>query len=652
MNERMKELVELLNRYATEYYTSDNPSISDSEYDRLYRELVELEKAHPDQVLPESPTHRVGGKILDGFEKYSHQYPLYSLQDAFSREELDAFDTRVRKELDDVTYICELKIDGLSISLTYEQGIFVAGATRGDGSIGENITENLKRVKDIPLSLPEKLEITVRGECYMPRASFNQVNLARQENGEPEFANPRNAAAGTLRQLDTAVVAKRNLATFLYQEASPSTRDSQEKVLNHLEQLGFVVNPRRILAHSMDEVWDFIQEVGQERDQLPYDIDGVVIKVNDLAGQEQLGFTVKAPKWAVAYKFPAEEKEAKLLSVDWTVGRTGVVTPTANLTPVQLAGTTVSRATLHNVDYIAEKDIRKDDTVVVYKAGDIIPAVLRVVESKRVSEEKLDIPTNCPSCESKLLHFEDEVALRCINPRCPAQIKEGLIHFASRDAMNISGLGPSIVEKLFAANLVKDVADIYRLTVEDFLLLDGIKEKSAQKLYQAIQASKENSAEKLLFGLGVRHIGSKASQLLLQHFHSIETLAQASPEEVAGIESLGSVIAQSLQSYFETEGAKILLSELKELGVNLDYKGQVVAADAALSGLTVVLTGKLERLTRSEAKSKLENLGAKVTGSVSKKTDLVVAGADAGSKLQKAQELGIEIRDEAWLESL
>ena len=652
MNERMKELVELLNRYATEYYTSDNPSVSDSEYDRLYRELVELEKAHPEQVLPDSPTHRVGGKILDGFEKYSHQYPLYSLQDAFSREELDAFDARVRKELDDVTYICELKIDGLSISLTYEQGIFVAGATRGDGSVGENITENLKRVKDIPLSLPEKLDITVRGECYMPRASFNQVNLARQENGEPEFANPRNAAAGTLRQLDTGVVAKRNLATFLYQEASPSTRDSQEKVLKHLEQLGFVVNQRRLLAHSMDEVWAFIQEIGQERDQLPYDIDGVVIKVNDLAGQEQLGFTVKAPKWAVAYKFPAEEKEAKLLSVEWTVGRTGVVTPTANLTPVQLAGTTVSRATLHNVDYIAEKDIRKEDTVIVYKAGDIIPAVLRVVESKRVSEEKLDIPTNCPSCESKLLHFEDEVALRCINPRCPAQIKEGLIHFASRDAMNISGLGPSIVEKLFAANLVKDVADIYRLTVEDFLLLDGIKEKSAQKLYQAIQASKENSAEKLLFGLGIRHVGSKASQLLLQHFHSIESLAQANPEEVASIESLGSVIAQSLQSYFETEGAKILLSELKDLGVNLDYKGQVVAADATLSGLTVVLTGKLERLTRSEAKSKLENLGAKVTGSVSKKTDLVVAGADAGSKLQKAQELGIEIRDEAWLEGL
>ena len=652
MNERMNELVALLNRYATEYYTSDNPSVSDSEYDRLYRELVELEAAYPDQVLADSPTHRVGGKVLDGFEKYSHQYPLYSLQDAFSREELEAFDARVRKELPQPTYICELKIDGLSISLTYEKGILVVGATRGDGSIGENITENLKRVKDIPLTLPEELDITVRGECYMPRASFDQVNQARQENGEPEFANPRNAAAGTLRQLDTAVVAKRNLATFLYQEASPSTRDSQEKVLEHLEQLGFVVNPKRILAQSIDEVWDFIQEVGQEREKLPYDIDGVVIKVNDLAGQEELGFTVKAPKWAVAYKFPAEEKEAQLLSVDWTVGRTGVVTPTANLTPVQLAGTTVSRATLHNVDYIAEKDIRKDDTVIVYKAGDIIPAVLRVVESKRVSEEKLDIPTNCPSCDSHLLHFEDEVALRCINPRCPAQIMEGLIHFASRDAMNITGLGPSIVEKLFAANLVKDVADIYRLKEDDFLLLEGVKEKSASKLYQAIQASKENSAEKLLFGLGIRHVGSKASQLLLQHFHSIENLAQANPEEVASIESLGSVIAKSLQTYFATEGSKILLDELKEAGVNLDYKGQTVVADAALSGLTVVLTGKLERLTRSEAKSKLESLGAKVTGSVSKKTDLVVAGADAGSKLQKAQELGIEVRDEAWLESL
>lgn len=648
----MKELVELLNRYAYEYYTKDAPSVSDSEYDQLYRELVELEAAHPDEILPESPTHRVGGVVLKGFTKYQHQYPLYSLQDAFSREELEVFDQRVRKEFPSIIYVCELKIDGLSISLTYEKGVLVTGATRGDGSVGEDITENLKRVKDIPLVLPEPVNITVRGECYMPRASFDRVNQIRQENGEPEFANPRNAAAGTLRQLDTKIVAKRNLATFLYQEVSPTDQSSQEGVLEKLARLGFVVNQERVLAEDMDQIWNFIQKVAQLREDLPYDIDGIVIKVNDLAVQEELGFTVKAPKWAVAYKFPAEEKEAKILSVDWTVGRTGVVTPTANLTPIQLAGTTVSRATLHNVDYIAEKDIHQEDTVIVYKAGDIIPAVLRVVKDKRVSDQALAIPTHCPSCQSELLHFEDEVALRCINPLCPAQIKEGLNHFASRDAMNITGLGPAVVEKLFAAQLVEDVAGIYRLTVEDLLTLEGFKEKSAEKLYEAIQASKENSAEKLLFGFGIRHVGSKVSQILLQEFHDLDQLATADPERIASIDSLGMVVAESLKSYFAQEGSKRLLQELKEAGVNLSYLGEKVAADAALSGMTVVLTGKLERLTRSEAKAKLESLGAKVTGSVSKKTDLVVAGSDAGSKLTKAQELGIQVEDEAWLESL
>ena len=648
----MKELVELLNRYAYEYYTKDAPSVSDSEYDQLYRELVELETAHPDEILPESPTHRVGGVVLKGFTKYQHQYPLYSLQDAFSREELEAFDQRVRKEFPSISYVCELKIDGLSISLTYENGVLVTGATRGDGSVGEDITENLKRVKDIPLVLPEPVNITVRGECYMPRASFDRVNQIRQENGEPEFANPRNAAAGTLRQLDTKIVAKRNLATFLYQEVSPTDQSSQEGVLEKLARLGFVVNQERVLAEDMEQIWDFIQKVAQLREDLPYDIDGIVIKVNDLAVQEELGFTVKAPKWAVAYKFPAEEKEAKILSVDWTVGRTGVVTPTANLTPVQLAGTTVSRATLHNVDYIAEKDIHQDDTVIVYKAGDIIPAVLRVVKDKRVSDQALAIPTHCPSCQSELLHFEDEVALRCINPLCPAQIKEGLNHFASRDAMNITGLGPAVVEKLFAAQLVEDVAGIYRLTVDDLLTLEGFKEKSAEKLHEAIQASKENSAEKLLFGLGIRHVGSKVSQILLQEFHNLDQLATTDPERIASIDSLGMVVAESLKRFFAQEGSKRLLQELKEAGVNLAYLGEKVAADAALSGMTVVLTGKLERLTRSEAKAKLESLGAKVTGSVSKKTDLVVAGSDAGSKLTKAQELGIQVEDEAWLESL
>jgi len=652
MKDRMSELVSLLNRYAHEYYTKDAPSVSDSEYDQLYRELVSLEEQYPDEILPESPTHRVGGKVLDGFEKYQHQYPLYSLQDAFSRAELVAFDERVRKEFPDASYLCELKIDGLSISLAYENGILVAGATRGDGSIGENITENLKRVKDIPLTLPEPLTITVRGECYMPKASFDAINQLRQENGEAEFANPRNAAAGTLRQLDTSVVAKRNLATFLYQKASPTSEATQEDVLEKLSQLGFSVNEKRILASTIDQVWDFIEKVGQERDSLPYEIDGIVIKVNDLAVQEELGFTVKAPKWAIAYKFPAEEKEAQLLSVDWTVGRTGVVTPTANLTPVQLAGTTVSRATLHNVDYIADKDIRKGDTVIVYKAGDIIPAVLRVVEGKRVSDEHLDVPSKCPSCQSDLLHFEDEVALRCINPLCPAQIMEGLAHFASRDAMNISGLGPAVVEKLFAKDLVRDVAGIYRLSIEDLLQLENFKEKSANKLYNAIQASKSNSAEKLLFGLGIRHVGSKASRILLEKFHDIPSLAQAEQEEIASIDSLGMVIAKSLHSYFAQEGTQILLKELEEAGVNLAYLGEKVAADAVLSGKTVVLTGKLETLTRTQAKEKLLRLGANVAGSVSKKTDLVIAGADAGSKLAKAQELGIEIQDEVWLEQL
>ena len=547
MKKRMKELVGLLNRYAKEYYTEDSPSVSDSEYDRLYRELVDLEKAYPDDVLADSPTHRVGGLVLDGFEKYQHEYPLYSLQDAFSRAELDEFDHRVKSVFPDATYMAELKIDGLSISLIYENGQLQVGATRGDGLVGENITENVKRVRDIPLQLEQPLTITVRGECYLPRASFDRINEERRENGEQEFANPRNAAAGTLRQLDTAVVAKRNLATFLYQEASPTGRATQDEVLRELQNYGFSVNKRRITTPSMNEIWDFIQIIGQERDSLAYDIDGVVIKVNSLAMQEELGFTIKAPRWAIAYKFPAEEKEAEILSVDWTVGRTGVVTPTANLTPVQLAGTTVSRATLHNVDYIAEKDIRIGDTVIVYKAGDIIPAVLKVVEEKRQQQKVMPIPSHCPSCGSELLHFEDEVALRCINPVCPAQIKERLAHFASRDAMNISGFGPAIVEKLFAANLVHDVADIYQLTVADLMTLEGVKEKSADKLYQAIQVSKANSAEKLLFGLGIRHVGSKASRLLLEKFGDLESLEQADFEAISAIDGLGgdcSIIAQ------------------------------------------------------------------------------------------------------------
>ncbi|MFC5630444.1 MULTISPECIES: NAD-dependent DNA ligase LigA [Streptococcus] len=649
MINRMKQLVDDLNRYAKEYYTNDAPSISDSEYDKLYRELVQLEEEYPELILPNSPTHRIGGRILEGFEKFEHEYPLFSLQDAFSREELDEFDRRIKAEFPQATYLAELKIDGLSLSLTYVEGVLQVAATRGDGSIGENITDNVKRIKDVPLSLAGRETITVRGEAYLPRAAFAKINQERQENGEPEFANPRNAAAGTLRQLDTAVVAKRNLATFIYQEAGETAFETQEAVLEGFEALGFVVNPRRLVTSSMDDIWSFIQDVQSERDYLAYDIDGIVIKVNSLAMQEELGFTVKAPRWAVAYKFPAEEKEAELLSVDWQVGRTGVITPTANLSPVQLAGTTVSRATLHNVDYIAEKDIRIGDTVIVYKAGDIIPAVLRVVDSKRKSQETMEIPSACPSCQSELVHYEDEVALRCINPLCPSQVQRRLEHFASRDAMNIAGLGSSIVEKLFKANLIHDVADIYRLTVEDLLTLEGFKDKSAEKLYVAIQTSKTNSAEKLLFGLGIRHVGGKVSKLLLEVFENVPALAEAEEEAIASIEGVGGVIAKSLRSYFAKNESQLLLKELADYGVNLSYLGKKVAQDAALSGMTIVLTGKLEQMGRKEAKEKLENLGAKVTGSVSKKTDLVVAGSDAGSKLIKAQELGIRVENETWL---
>lgn len=687
---KIKVLTEQLNKYAYEYYTLDSPSVEDAEYDKLYHELVALEAENPSLVRADSPTHRTGGLVLDGFEKFQHPYNLYSLGDVFNREELAAWEERVRKEIPEPEYICELKIDGLSLSLYYENGLLVTAATRGDGSIGENITENVKRIKDVPLQLSEPIDIVVRGEAYLPRANFTKLNEERELDGLSAFANPRNAAAGTLRQLDTKVVAKRGLATFLYQEASPATNDTQEEVLEYFEKLGFVVNSERKFARNMDEIWTFIEHVTTLRDKLAYDIDGVVVKVNNLAEQEELGFTVKAPRWAIAYKFPAEVAETELLDVEWTVGRTGVVTPTAIMKPVTLAQTTVSRATLHNVDYINEKDIRKGDKVLIYKAGDIIPKVERVLLDKRPKSErkrtsaynqsnkrirenghyhrrkfscrsvfqhyhsglkKLDIPKVCPECSTKLLHFEDEVALRCVNPLCPAQNRERLIHFASRDAMNIVGLGPSVISQLFDKKLVSDVADLYRLTEENLAKLDKIQTKSAQKIVAAIQASRANSAEKLLFGLGIRHVGSKAAKLLLEHFLNLRKLATAREEEIAEIQSLGGVIATALTSYFETSGAKTLLDELETAGVNFDYLG-AVAANGILSGKTVVLTGKLVTLTRNDAKEKLEALGANVSSSVSKKTDLVVAGADAGSKLAKAQEFGIEIWSEEDLMKL
>lgn len=643
-----------LNQYAYEYYVLDKPSVEDAHYDRLYKELEELEELYPELVTEDSPTQRVGGIVLSGFEKVTHDIPLYSLSDVFNKEELTAFDNRVQKAVGhEVTYCCELKIDGLSISLKYENGRFIQGATRGDGTVGENITENLKTVKSIPLTLKEPVTIEVRGECYMPKASFIKLNQEREEAGQDVFANPRNAAAGSLRQLDTKVAASRNLSSFLYTVADfgPLTAQTQQEALAELDKLGFRTNQERKLCSNIEEVWAYIESFHEARTKLDYEIDGIVIKVNEFSLQDELGFTVKAPRWATAYKFPPEEVETVIEDIEWTIGRTGVVTPTAVMTPVRVAGSTVSRASLHNADYIEMKDIRLKDHVVIYKAGDIIPEVSRVLKDKRPEESQpYEMPEHCPVCESELVHLEEEVALRCINPKCPALIKEGLNHFVSRDAMNVDGLGPKVLEQMYDKGLVKDVADLYKVTEEQLLTLEKIKEKSANNILAALQNSKDSSVERLIFGLGIRHVGSKAAKILAEHFGSLEALGEADKEAIISLDSIGETIADSLTAYFSNAEVHELLEELKSVGVNFEYKGLRTADIASVASpfkdKTVVLTGKLTQYTREEAKARIESLGGKVTGSVSKKTDIVVAGADAGSKLTKAESLSIEVWDE------
>ncbi len=651
---RSAELRVELNQYAHEYYVQDQPSVEDAVYDKKYHELVAIETDYPDLITPESPTQRVGGKVLAGFEKVVHTIPLYSLNDVFSKEELIAFDERVKKALGQaVSYCCELKIDGLSISLKYEAGVFVQGATRGDGSVGENITENLKTVKSIPLRLKEPLSIEVRGECYMPKASFVKLNQQREEAGKEVFANPRNAAAGSLRQLDTRIAAQRNLSTFLYTLADfgPLESTTQDHALNEMARLGFRTNPEHQVCETIEEVWEYIERFHETREDLPYEIDGIVIKVNEFSLQDELGFTVKAPRWATAYKFPPEEEQTKLLDIDWTVGRTGVLTPTAIMEPVRLAGTTVSRASLHNSDYIEKKDIRLNDTILVYKAGDIIPEVARVILERRPEDsQSYPVPTHCPICESELVHLDEEVALRCINPKCPAQIKEGLSHFVSRNAMNIDGLGPRVLAQMFDKGLISDVADLYSLEKEQLLTLDKIKDKSAENILNAIDASRENSVERLIFGLGIRHVGAKAAGILAEHFGDLATISQATKEEIVNLNTIGETIADSVVTYFENEEVHELMQELADRGVNLTYKGirasQLAEVESPFKDKTIVLTGKLIDYNREEAKEKIQNLGGKVTGSVSKKTDLVIAGEDAGSKLTKAESLGIEVWNE------
>ncbi|WRP06932.1 NAD-dependent DNA ligase LigA [Rossellomorea aquimaris] len=651
---RINELHELLNQYNYEYHVLDKPSVTDSEYDQLLRELIELEDQFPDLKTADSPSQRVGGAILDAFEKVEHRTPMLSLGNAFNEEDLRDFDRRVRQAVgDDFSYVCELKIDGLAVSLRYEDGVFAQGATRGDGSIGEDITSNLKTIRSIPLKISEKISFEVRGEAFMPKGSFEALNKIKDEKGEEPFANPRNAAAGSLRQLDPKIAASRNLDLFLYALADIGDTgiDSHSEGLDKLESLGFKTNPERKQCATIEEVIDYVGKWTDQRPNLSYDIDGIVIKVNSLEQQEQLGTTAKSPRWAIAFKFPAEEVVTVLKEIELSVGRTGVVTPTAILAPVRVAGTTVQRASLHNEDLIREKDIKIGDHVVIKKAGDIIPEVVNVLEDKRTGDEQeFHMPTHCPECESELVRLEGEVALRCINPKCPAQIREGLIHFVSRNAMNIDGLGEKVISQLFREKLIEDVGDLYRLERDQLLQLERMGEKSADNLLDAIQASKANSLEKLLFGLGIRHVGAKAAKTLAQEFGSMDKLMNLGKEELTNVNEIGDKMADAIVAYFENDEVKELIQELKDAGVNLEYKGpKPVAAsevDSYFAGKTIVLTGKIERLSRNEAKEKIELLGGKVTGSVSKKTDLVIAGEEAGSKLTKANELNIEVWDE------
>lgn len=656
---RVLKLHDEINEHNHRYYVLDDPAISDADYDRLMRELMELEKKFPELKTSDSPTQRVGGEPLPYFEKVEHTSPMLSLGNAFDEQDLREFDERVKKASgnQNVRYVCELKIDGLAVSVQYEDGRFVLGSTRGDGVTGEDITQNLKTIRSLPLRLHEPLSIEVRGEAYMPRHAFERLNQARAENGESLFANPRNAAAGSLRQLDPKLAAKRTLDLFVYEigQLEGHMIQTHTEGLQLLETLGFKVNPARQTVETVEEMLAFIEKWRENRPDLPYEIDGIVIKVDDLALREKMGTTAKNPRWAIAYKFPAEEAVTRLVDITLNVGRTGVVTPTAVLEPVSLAGTTVKRASLHNEDLIHEKDIRLNDYVMVRKAGDIIPEVVGVLTEKRTGKERaFSMPEHCPECESELVRLEGEVALRCINPKCPAQTREGIIHFVSRGAMNIEGLGEKVVTQLFNHGLVRSVADLYFLKKEDLLELERMGEKSAGNLLEAIEESKKNSLERLLIGLGIRFVGAKGAKILAQHFGHMDALMKASVEDLVALDEIGPKMADSVVTYMEMPEVRETIDRLKEAGVNMEYKGLVVDnqhVDTASSfaGKTIVITGTLQKMSRKEATELLETLGANVTGSVSKKTDLLIAGEKAGSKLDKAKKLGVTIWDEETL---
>lgn len=657
LDQAKKEIAPLrkqIAQWGKEYYEQDSPTVEDYVYDRQYQRLVQIEQRFPELQTPDSPTQQVGGEAESQLTKVRHEIPMLSMGDVFSIEELMDFNHRQQENRDvdvEPEYNLELKIDGLSLSLVYENGKLVQGSTRGNGNIGEDVTENVKTIKSVPRELPEPLSVEFRGECYMPKESFAKLNAQREADGQPIFANPRNAAAGSLRQLDPTVTAKRDLDTFMYYvpEYQKLGVTTQSEALDKMRELGFKVNPHNRGVHSRQEIEDYINEYTAKRDQLAYGIDGIVEKVNDLETEEALGNTVKVPRWEIAYKFPPEEQPTVVRDIEWTVGRTGNVTPTAVMDPVQLAGTTVSRASLHNPDYLKEKDVRLGDTVYLHKAGDIIPEISKVDLSKRPADsEPYQIPTKCPACGSELVHLDDEVALRCINPMCPAQIKEGLAHFASRNAMDIGGLGPKIIEQLWDKKLIHDVAGLYALTEDQLLTLDKFGEKSATNLLTSINNSRNNSVERLLFGLGIRHVGAKAARLIMAHFNDLDRLIEANADEISAVDGIGPTIGESVETYFANEQVQSLIEELRQSGLNFTYLGTTTSVDESSdwNGKRVVLTGKLVEMTRTEAKDWLEAHGAKVTGSVSKKTDIVIAGEKAGSKLSKAQELGVDVWDE------
>ncbi|RIP33111.1 NAD-dependent DNA ligase LigA [Staphylococcus gallinarum] len=649
---RVDMLHKLLNQYSYEYYVQDNPSVPDSEYDKLLHELIDIEAKRPELRTPDSPTVRVGGSAQSTFAKVAHDTPMLSLGNAFNEEDLRKFDQRIRELIGPVEYMCELKIDGLAVSLKYENGRFVQGLTRGDGTIGEDITENLRTIHAIPLKINDSRTFEVRGEAYMPRQSFINLNEEKEKNDEQPFANPRNAAAGSLRQLDSKLAAKRKLSVFLYSvnDFTQFNAVSQSEALDELDELGFKTNQERQRVETIDEVLQYIEKWTVERENLAYDIDGIVIKVNTIDQQDELGYTQKSPRWAIAYKFPAEEVITELKDIELSIGRTGVVTPTAVLEPVKVAGTTVSRASLHNEDLIHEKDIRIGDSVIIKKAGDIIPEVVKSVLDRRPEDAAVyHMPTHCPSCEHELVRIEGEVALRCINPKCQAQLVEGMIHFVSRQAMNIDGLGTKIIQQLYENKKIKDVADIFYLTAEDLLPLERMGEKKVHNLLTAIENAKSNSLEQLLFGLGIRHLGVKASRVIAEQYGSIDKLFEMTEEEFTSIHDIGHKLAQSVVTYLENEDIRALIAKLKAKNVNMLYKGVKVSevdGHPEFNDKTIVLTGKLHQMTRSEASKWLENHGAKVTSSVTKSTDLVIAGEDAGSKLTKAEKFGTEIWSE------